>query len=211
MKNLNNMNFETPKINTQELKLSKEVFKEFESTKTPEELLIFMKDNINYGLIGKKDNKLYSPKYEGWGEGEQPEQKFQNPKELLESGHGTCWEQTELERIWFSKNNFEFKTFLLMFGRDIGQKNPAHTLLAYKKDEKWYWFENSLDKHNGIHKFENLEDLIEDVKNKLIASARKNEATEEDIKRCELYEYKTPVHSCRDKDDFVSKIIKENE
>ena len=189
---------------------SLERIRSFEQIKNPEELLEYMKTNIEYGFVGKDDKKVYSPKHEDWGVGESPEQILQSPKELLESGYGTCWEQVELERGWFLKNNYEFKTFLLMFGKEISQKNPAHTLLAYKSKDKWYWFENTLGKNNGIHEFDNLEDLKENAINMLKASASKNGATGEDIKKLKLYEYETPVHSCCGKDEFVSKVAEEN-
>ena len=182
---------------------------EFEKIKNPEELLSFMKDNITYGFVGKDNEKIYSPKQKRWGVGEQPEQKLQSPEEILKSGHGTCWEQTEFEKQWFAKNNFEFKTFLLMFKEDISQKNPAHTFLVYKKDDDWYWFENALDKHNGIHKFDNLDDLIENVKVKLINNAIKYGATKDDIKKYKLCEYDTPAYGCST-DEFISNIIDNN-
>jgi len=179
----------------------------FKDIKTPEELSLFMKNNLHYGFIGKKDEKIYSPQHEGWRKGEQPEQKVQIPEELLESGFGTCWEQTELERQWFKNNNYEFKTFLLMFGPEISQKNPAHTMLAFKKDDKWYWFENTLDdKNNKIHPFNSLNELIEEVKGIITDNAVSNQATEEDLEKFKLYEYDAPIHN-GSTDEFLSQII----
>ena len=98
------MNFENKK---EAIQLTDQM-KEFEKIETPEKLLDYMRSNIRYGFVGKNDGKVYPPQIEGWGEGESPEYKPQDPEELLESGYGTCWEQTELEKDWFSKNNFEF-------------------------------------------------------------------------------------------------------
>ncbi|MFA5247707.1 MAG: hypothetical protein WC415_00450 [Patescibacteria group bacterium] len=182
-----------------------ERIEKLEKIKTPEELLSFMKKNINYGFIGKDDDKVYSPRQEGWGVGKQPEARLQSPEELLKSGYGACWEQTDFEKQWFAKNNFEFKTLLLMFGKDISQKNPAHTLLAYKKDDKWHWFENTLDKYSGIYEFDDLEDLIEYAKTVLINNAFNNGATENDIKEYKLYDYDMPAYGCST-DEFIGKI-----
>lgn len=184
-------------------------FVEFEKVKTPKELLSFMKKNIHYGFIGEQDNKIYSPEFDGWGEGEQPKAKFQNSKDLLASGYGGCWEQTELERQWFSKNKYEFKTYLIMFGKDIGQKNPAHMFLAYKDEDKWHWFENSYEKNNGIHEYENLFDLIRDTTDKLKDSAIKNGATTEDMDKFKLFEYNSSLDDCSNGDEFLSKIIEQ--
>ena len=186
---------------------SAERVEKFEKIKTPEELLLFMKNNIKYGFIAEKDGKIYSPEQEGWGTGEQPVQKLQNPEEILKSGYGTCWEQTELEKQWFVKNNFEFKTFLLMFGENISQKNPAHTLLTYKKNNKWYWLENTLDGHNGIYEFDNQNDLIEHVKEILINNALNNGATENDVKAYKVYDYDVPAYGCS-VDKFIEQIKK---
>jgi len=182
---------------------------EFKKIKTPEELLSFMKENIKYGFIGKTDKKIYSHQIEDWGEGEQPEQKLQDAKELFKSGHGTCWEQTEMERQWFGKNNFEFKTMLLMFGEDISQKNPAHTLLIFKKNGKWCWFENTLNNHNGIHEFDNMNSLIGHVKKILTNNALNSGATEDDIKKFKFHEYDESAYS-DSADEFISNIIDNN-
>lgn len=182
-------------------------FEKFEKIKTPEELLSFMKNNIKYGFIGEKDGKIYSPEQEGWGKGGSPAQRLQSPEEILGSGYGICWEQVELEKQWFAKNNFEFKTFLLMFGKDVSQKNPAHTLLAYKKDNNWYWFENTLDSHNGIHKFDSLDDLVGHVKAILINNALNSGSTENDVEKHKVYDYNVPAYGCNT-DEFISQVIR---
>ena len=184
---------------------------EMEKIKTPEELLAFMKERLRYGFIGKEDGMVYSPEIEGWGKGESPEPVIQSPEEALESGYGECWSQTELERAWFLANNeeYEFKTFLLRIGSggDVDQKNPAHTMLAYKKDDKWHWFENTWDDYNGIHEFDDLESLLDDVKNKFISEYG---ATENDIQTFKLAEYKeTRPHECDDRGEFLSGVASE--
>lgn len=178
----------------------------FEEIKTPEELVSFLRGNIRYGFIGKKDRKIYSPEFEGWGQGEQPEHELQSPDDLLNSGYGTCWEQTELEKKWFREHSFEFKTFLFMFGPEINQKHPAHTFLAFRKDGKWYWLENTLDGHNGIHEFDSLEALSKKVQEVVIANAIRNGATEDDIKQGRLMEYDIPAHGLSPQ-EFVSQVV----
>ena len=179
----------------------------FEKIKTPEGLLDYMKNNLTYGWVGKDNRKLYSPKYEGWGVGEPPNNYYlQSPEELLDTKHGLCWDQTELERSWFSKNNYEFKTFIAMVGRKISQKNPAHTFLAYKKNDKWIWFENTMEQSNGVHEFENLHDLEENVKNIISNNAVNNGATDEDLKQFLFREYEKPVYGCS-QDEFVDNIV----
>lgn len=182
----------------------------FENIQTPDELLSFMKNKIKYGLIDKADKRIYSPEIDGWGEGDQPEQYLQNPDELLESGYGTCWEQTELAKKWLRENGFESKSILFMFGKNVSQKNPAHSIAVYKKDNKWYWFENSLDGKNGIHDFSSMNELANAVKNKLIANAKDNGATTADINLFKQYEYETSLNDCDSSEDFLFKVKDEN-
>lgn len=178
----------------------------FEKIKSPDELLSFMKDNIKYGFVGKEDGEIYSPEHEGWRKGDPPEKRLQDPKEVLDSGYGTCWEQVELERHWFEKQKYEFKTFLFMFGKDVSEERPAHTILAYKKDDKWYWFEHAFGSQIGIHKYDNLDELIEDVKKKLIDSALDAKATKADIEKYKLYEYETLIGDCESSEEFLNNI-----
>ncbi len=183
--------------------------KSFEQIKTPAELFGYMHNNIKYGFVDKNNHKIYSPQQEGWGVGDAFPRAYylQAPEELLASQHGTCWDQTELERSWFSKHNYEFKTFILMFGREISQKNPAHTFLAYQDKNKWNWFENTLDeRNNGIHQFENFDDLVAEVKNIITNNAINNGATEEDLKKINFCEYEAPAAGCNS-DKFINNII----
>ena len=211
MYNPDNNLSESPSLPNSTERVSGFFEQEMEKIKTPEELLAFMKERLRYGFIGKEDGRAYSPEIEGWGEGESPEPILESPEEILESGYGDCWSQVELERRWFLANNeeYEFKTFLLRIGSgsDVDQKNPAHTILVYKKDDKWYWFENTLDSHCGIHEFEDLDTLLEDVKNKFISEFT---PTEDDLQTFKLYEYgETRPHECDNPGEFLSRVANE--
>ncbi len=203
------LNPNIPPAQNRDEKNKSENLESFEKLKTPEELWRYMNTNLTYGWVGKDNGKLYSPKYEGWGVGEQPNDYYlQTPEELLTTKHGICWDQTELERLWFSKNNFEFKTFIAMFdGHDISQRNPAHTFLAYKNKDKWNWFENTLGDNDGIHEFDNLSELEENVKNIIFSNAQRNGATDEDLKKFKFCEYDQPLYGCS-RDEFIDNITR---
>jgi len=183
----------------------------FENIKTPAELFSFMNHNIHYGFVGREDNKIYSPDFSDWGIGEQPEIKTQSTKELLTSGYGNCWEQTELEKKWFAKNNYKLKTFLLMFDDKVDLRNPAHSFLAYKDGEIWNWFENAYSDNNGIHEYRDISELILDVSSKIKEGAKRNGASDEMLKKSKFYEYTTSLDDCFDANDFLSKVKKERE
>ena len=48
---------------------------------------------------------------------------------------------------------------------------PTHTILLYKKDKKWYWFENAFDTCKGTHEFNTVKEAIECVKEKQLEYA----------------------------------------
>jgi hypothetical protein len=73
------------------------------------------------------------------------------PKEVLKNKTVTCYDQVELERLYFEKNNVEFKTFFVYADLPIGE-NRTHTFLVFKdENNKCYWFENAWNSNKGIH------------------------------------------------------------
>lgn len=96
---------------------------------------------------------------------------LQTPEELINSKLGVCWDQVELERYYFSKNNLKHNSYAIMY---IDKKNmPNHTFLVYEEDNKYYWFEHAWDKYKGIHEFSDLKSLLLQVKENFIADELK--------------------------------------
>ena len=95
-----------------------------------------------------------------------------SPEELLNKKIGVCWDQVELERKLFEESNIKNETYFIY----IDDKNnlPSHTFLVYYIDNKVYWFEHSWFDEKGIHEYNNLNDLLNDVEIKFIKS-RENE------------------------------------
>lgn len=95
-----------------------------------------------------------------------------SPEELLNKKVGVCWDQVELERQLFEENNIKNETYFIY----IDDKNnlPSHTFLVYYMDSKVYWFEHSWFDEKGIHEYNNLNDLLNDVEIRFIKS-RENE------------------------------------
>lgn len=129
-------------------------------------------DEIEYGFKDKNDMNIIDNE-EYW------ENEFGNfyyllsPDELLEKKCGVCWDQVELERKLFEENNIELETYFMYI--DDNRYLPSHTFLTYKnEDDKYCWFEHSWYDYKGIHKYNNLKDLLYDVKNKFLDS-HKNE------------------------------------
>jgi hypothetical protein len=167
----------------------------FENVKTPHELLGFMQKNIDYGYIGKNNKRVYSWKDEDMGKDFVAEYFLQSPQELIKSGHGVCFDSTELERYWFEKNGYEIKTLFMIFAKQFDNDLPTHTFLAYKERDKWLWFEHSFGDQRGIHEYDTFEDLVMDVKKKHFDYAAEHRgATSEDEKDLLTFEFEKPEY-----------------
>ena len=179
----------------------------FEKLKTPEELSAFMDGHINYGYVGKYNKRAYAHNSEDLGADMGREYKLQRPQELVESGLGLCWDSAELEREWFAKHGYDYKVYFLFFAKDQANNLPTHTFLAFEKGGQWCWFEHSFGQYRGIHEYDSLDALKEDVKRKQLDYAVKERgATAEDYQDLELIEYSQPAYGAGP-NDFVDSII----
>lgn len=116
------------------------------------EIMNLMK-NIEYGWIDKNNNKhnfvdeTYSNNYI-----------LQSPNEVIKNKIGVCWDQVELERYYFKGNDWNIKTYFLVYYD--GDKCPTHTFLTFEKNNKYYWFEHSWERFRGIHEYESLKKML---------------------------------------------------
>lgn len=123
------------------------------------------------------------------------------PEELLNKKVGVCWDQVELERKLFEESNIKNETYFIY----IDDKNnlPSHTFLVYYIDNKVYWFEHSWFDEKGIHEYNNLNDLLNDVEIKFIKSRENEVPNGLDV---HIYKYNKPNYniSC---DEFYNYIF----
>lgn len=118
-------------------------------------------NKIEYGWIDKNNNRysevnnLFSDNYV-----------LQSPEQVIENKIGICWDQVELERYLFEKENIKFNTYFIEYFNN--QNNPTHTFLIYKENNKYYWFEYSYKIFRGIHEFNTEQEALKNIKEKFI-------------------------------------------
>lgn len=110
---------------------------------------------------------------------------LQNPKQLLESKVGTCFDQVELERELVTRLDVDCRTYFIMYPDD--KMDYAHTFLIYKDSKKYYWIENSWFKYKGLHVYDTKEDLFDDILDKFV-----NTIPDGELKKVKMYMYDKP-------------------
>lgn len=126
-----------------------------------------------------------------------------SPEELLNKKVGVCWDQVELERKLFDDKKIKTKTYFIYI--DDKKYLPSHTFLTYYENDKIYWFEHSWYDQKGIHEYNNLNQLLNDVELKF-----KNYNEMEDNLQIHIYEYNKPNYnlSC---EEFFNYIFTQKE
>lgn len=123
-----------------------------------------------------------------------------NPEELLNKKVGVCWDQVELERKLFDENSIKNETYFIYM--DDKNKLPSHTFIVFYMNNKVYWFEHSWFDEKGIHEYNNLNDLLNDVETKFVKSREK------EVEKCldvHIYKYNKPNYniSCNEFFDYI--------
>ena len=124
-----------------------------------------------------------------------------SPEELLKKKVGVCWDQVELERKLFNEKNIHNETYFIYL--DDKQSLPSHTFLVYYKNNKVYWFEHSWYDEMGIHEYNKINSLLNDVEFKFRKSKEAEVKSDFDV---HIYKYNKPYYniSC---DDFFKYIF----
>ena len=140
--------------------LIERVKEEYNSIKTPEEILEFMNKNISYGWIdnegGRHLNELvgFRKKY-----------RISSLNETLEIGLGTCIEQVYLMHILLDKIGINNKMFCTRVyeGRDFNNleaEEHLHCFVLYYLNGKVYQIEHPDMERAGIHEFSSEEEAV---------------------------------------------------
>ena len=141
-------------------------------------------NNITYGWLdidGQKNEHL--------GEYFCEHYFLRSAEQIISDGFGICWDQVELERYYFSKNNIDCETYFLVCYDD--KNDPSHTFLVFESDNKYYWFEHSYGKYKGIHEYRSKNELLLDVRDKFINDDNHKEMLKNE-NRPFMYKYLQP-------------------
>lgn len=165
---------------------------EYNKITSPNDLLTFMSNNINYGYLSKS-GKIYQPQDKNFDKNFFNEYLLENKDDILKTCYGNCFDQVELERNWFIKNNYEIETFFECVLLDYQNIYPMHTFLIFKdKDNSWNLFENANIDNRGIHKFSNFNELITSEHKYYINSLKSYNITEDELNKIIITKYQEP-------------------
>ena len=164
----------------------------YKQIETPEELMNYMNENISYGIFDYTKNKAYYGEDDNFGDLVNTTWKLSSPAQMQKYGVGHCFDQVELERDFFTKNNYNFKTYFIWFKCKRPNNYPTHTYLIYedKKTNKWCWFEHSDFVNRGIRRFNSLNDAIKAQAIAHIKHAKSYRKTKTDSSKIEVFEYR---------------------
>lgn len=129
----------------------------YNDIKTPEQLYLYMKNNIKYGFISSYDKKEYirdELKNDQLYEKLLHETYYlQSPQQLLLTKCGLCYDQVEFARNWLELHGYKTYTYFSFYHN--------HATLIYEDNEIYSLFERTLPKgKNKIYRAKTLEDCL---------------------------------------------------
>ena len=132
---------------------------DFNNLKTPEELMEYMNEFIQYGWIGK-DGSIHINELKGLRE----LYKISSIDEMIDKGVGTCVEQANMIKTALERMGFETRIFCHRSSESeqiIENDVHMHCLVYFKNNDKWYHFEHSNQSQRGIYEYNTLEEGVE--------------------------------------------------
>lgn len=134
---------------------------------TPKQLYNWMNKNIDYYL----DSEDY----------ENCTDSTQTADEILKSRKGHCAEQSylelqELERMGYTCHMYYCKE---ENSEDpYGYEGNAHVFVVYEDDDKYYYFENAMQRNKGIYEFDSLDEIFDHIKDTWLRYDKKSDTLE---------------------------------
>jgi len=128
---------------------------------TPEKLFKYMKENFKFGFYSSLDNKIHiRNKLDKINNIEKDYEykkllfssyELQSFYKLLDTKCGTCFDQVMFARKWFIDHNYKIYLYYCTFHN--------HVFLVYKDNNKYCYFDTTLDKVTKIVKKNSLNEI----------------------------------------------------
>ena len=145
-----------------------------DAIKTPEELMEYLNENFEYGVLDNKRNKYTNSDTDEFQNVCNNDWKLRTVNEMLNDGVGHCYDQVEIERFWFESRGYLVKTFwVCAFQQGIDNSGFSHSYLIYKENGLWKLFEHSDYFNRGIYTFKSIKDaILWQAKNQIITATK---------------------------------------
>lgn len=152
--------------------------------KTPEELSRWMRSNIHYTNFSH----------------------LKSSNDVLTSKSGSCHDQVVFEYNELKKMGKKPKIlFFIAYKEGSNQGGMTHSLVYYNENNKIKWFENSWSGLEGIHTYDSLSELKDDIKKYYSNMPDAKNFPELEFKSVRISDFKTDMSL----GDFVSGIMNE--
>lgn len=124
--------------------------------------------NIQYGKMDKY-GRVYHYSDEDFSRQKFLDYRLQTPEQVEQNQVGVCWDQVEYARMLFNQAGIPTKTYAIMYCDYENSNYYNHTILVFRSENKYYWFEHSMATSAGIHEFDSLESLLLKLKDEFLA------------------------------------------
>ena len=153
-------------------------------------LVLDKMNDIKYGFVDNNKN-IYPEDKDDWDNNFGIKYHLQDPKTLINTKYGVCWDQVELERYYLKSKKLNFKSYFIV--NYDGKIFPTHTFIILNDENKYYWLEHSWEPHRGIHKFETLTEALKHIKKQFENMLKNNYGINNN--KTIIYEYKKPDYN----------------
>ena len=127
---------------------------------SPKELLDYMDKNFSYGYLDI-DGAIHYVEDEDFNDSWYEKYVLENYDDVLRTNIGNCFDMTEFEREWFTRNGYTVHTYFEMVALPYENIYPTHSFLVFEDNGKYYHFEYSDFNNRGIHEYDSIDSLLE--------------------------------------------------
>lgn len=164
----------------------------FQTINTPEQLMAYLDQNFEYGVIDNSGNRVYGSNSCKFQTICNTQWRLRTVEEMLKDRVGHCYDQVEIEREWFTSNGFEVKTFWISaYLQGVENSGFCHAYLVFKDNDNWKLFEHADGFNKGIYTFKGINDAVNWQAEKQIKFAQAHGTPSQQYSVC-IKEFATP-------------------